>query len=169
MDRFGKEVACFKGRMPVIQFKNLLGEIGKEYNFATVAPEANDLGEAVVAGLQEAGYPNLYYTIQIVKEKNQEPKEKKVPGWYTTSKNRIIIITGLEEDVREDAIDISNPYFINEAYSFIYDDMNRPVAQNKGEYIGDGEETYSDDAIMAQCITNFIRKGKQNVVVTTPK
>lgn len=169
MDKLGNEVACFKGRMPVTQFKNLLGDIGKEYNFAQIAPELNDLGEAVVAGLQEAGYPNLYYSIQIVKEKGKPLQEKRVPGWYTTAKNRHLIIMGLEEDIREEKVDIGDPFFVHEAYSFIYDDMNRPVAQEKGNYIGDSDDTYSDDSIIGKCICNHIRKGKDNRVTVSPQ
>ncbi len=169
MNRAGKEFACFKGRIATNRFRDVLMATGKEYNFALLAPEANDIGEAVVGGIQERAYPNLYYTEQLVREKrNSKPITRKVPGWYTTGKNRGTILTLLEEDVREDTIDLADPFFINEAYTFIYDASNRPVAMNKGDYIGDGSETYSDDSIMAKAITNYIRRGKQTPSETTP-
>lgn len=168
MDKHGKEMACFKGRIATNRFRDVLLGIGKEYNYALLAPEANDIGEAIVSGIQERGYPNLYHTEQLVKEKrNSRPILRKVPGWYTTAKNRGTILTLLEEDVREDVLDIADPFFINEAYTFIYDNSNRPVAMNKGDYIGDGSETYSDDAIIAKAITNFIRRGRHNKVGTS--
>ncbi len=162
MDQFGDEVAAFKGRVPVNRLRDVCLKTGAEYNYALMAPEGNDVGEALVAGIQERGYPNLYYTTQLVREKGQnKPATKKVPGWYTTSKNRPIIINGLEEDIREETVSIKNPFFVNESYTFIYNAANRPEAMSKGDYIGDGSETYTDDSIMAECITNFIRKGKQ--------
>lgn len=168
MNRAGKEFAAFKGRIATNRFRDVLMGIGKEYNFALLGPEANDVGEAVVSGIQERAYPNLYYTQQIVKEKRSaKPITRKVPGWYTTGKNRGTILTLLEEDVREDLVDIADPFFVNEAYTFIYDASNRPVAMNKGDYIGDGSETYSDDSIMAKAITNYMRRGKQVPSETT--
>jgi len=168
MDEAGDEYAAFKGRLPVNRLRDLLGDTGIEYNKALVAPEANDVGEAVVSGLQERGYPNLYYHIQLVKERRSaKPVQKKVPGWYTTGANRSLIISALEEDIRMGNVHILDPFFTNEAYTFIYDDMNRPVAQNKGEYIGDGSETYADDDIMGKAITNFVRRGKRRALTQT--
>jgi hypothetical protein len=168
MKKNGEEVAAFKGRISTNRMRDLIFNLGKEYNWALVAPEANDIGEAVTSGLQERNYPNLYYTEQVVKEKNNsKPIVRKVPGWYTTGKNRGTIITALEEDIRQEILTIADPFFVSEAYTFIYDAANRPVAMNKGEYIGDGSETYSDDAIMAKAITNFIRRRGMPLANTT--
>jgi len=167
MDREGNEVAAFKGRIPTNRFAHIIAEVGKMFNTALVAPEANDIGEAVVMELQNINYPNLYYSVRFVKEKgHSKPKEERVPGWFTTSKTRPVMINLLEEDVREVNIVIKNPYFVPEAYTFIYDNANKPVAMNKGEYIGNGEETYTDDSIISTAITNFIRKGKINIMTT---
>ena len=56
---------------------------------------------------------------------------------------------------------VFDPFFTSEAYTFIYDLANRPVAMQKGESISGSDETYSDDSILAKSITNHIRKGKQ--------
>jgi len=165
MDRAGNEVAAFKGRVPTNRFAHIIAEVGRIYNNALAAPEANDVGEAVVMELQNINYPNIYYTIRFVKEKgSSKPKEERVPGWFTTSKTRPVIINLLEEDVREVNIEIRNPYFVPEAYTFIYDLSNKPVAMSKGEYIGNGEDTYTDDTMICTAITNYIRKGKLNIM-----
>lgn len=170
MDKHGDEKVCFKGRIPTNRFRNLVGEWGIKYNQALVGVEGNDIGEAVVMGLEEQSYPNMYYTVRMLKEKgDSEPKIEKIPGWYTTSKNRPIIIDGLERDIREEVVTIKNPFFIAEGYTFVYDASNRPVAMQKGEYMGDGSNTYSDDSIIATCITNYIRKGNSNTITTTPQ
>jgi len=161
MDRQGDEVAVFKGRIPTNRLRDIVMGIGMEYNQALLAIEANDVGEGVVSGAQERGYPNLYYTEQLLKEKrNSKPIVKKVPGWFTTRANRSLIIDGLEEDIRETTIDVKDPFFVTEAYTFIYDSANRPVAMQKGESISGSDATYTDDAIIGKCICNHIRKGK---------
>ena len=161
MDRQGEEVAVFKGRIPTNRLRDIVMGMGMEYNQAVLAIEANDIGEGVVSGAQERGYPNLYYTEQVVKEKRtSKPMIKKVPGWYTTRANRGLMIDGLEEDIRESTVDIKDPFFVTEGYTFIYDTANRPVAMKKGESISGSDATYTDDAIIAKCICNHIRKGK---------
>ena len=175
MDREGDEAAVFKGKISVNQLADLLAKTGLTYNNALLAPESNDIGLAVTNKLQMDGYPNLYYSTQILREKGQRrPKIQSIPGWLTTSKNRPVIIDMLEEDIRNDMVNIKDPFFVQEAYTFIYDEANRPVALGKNKRnsgSGDSElddQTYTDDSIMAKCITNFIRKGKRKQVTIAP-
>jgi hypothetical protein len=175
MDRAGVEHAYFKGKMPVAQFANLLMSTGKDYNRAVLAPESNDIGLAVTTKIQESGYPNLFYTTRFLKEKGEsKPKVEKIPGWYTTLKTRPIIIDELEDDIRNERVEILNKFFVQEAYTFIYDDRNRPVAMGKHsrgseeDDLLDDETTYTDDSIMSEAICNYIRKGKVTTSVVSP-
>jgi len=161
LNSFGSQKACFKGRIPVNKLRDLVAQMGYEYNTAQIGVDGIGVGEAVTSGLQEMGYENLYYTVQLIKEtRSSEPQIRKVPGFFANTNTRNIIINELEQDIRENTIEIKNPFFISEAYSFIYDDMNRPVAMSKGEYVGDGTETYTDDSIFAEAIANHLRKRK---------
>ena len=176
MDRYGEEVACFKGKVPVNEFADILMEMGYKYNIALIAPESNDIGLAVTSKLQTDNYPNLYYSKKILKKKKaRTPEVEDIPGWLTTSKNRPVMIDQLEEDIRNDEVEIKDPFFVQEAYTFIYDESNRPVALGKNRRSSQGEEggledeTYTDDTIMAKAITNYIRKGKVNDTVRPPK
>lgn len=175
MDKYGEEYACFKQKISVGKFADLLMEIGKKFNYATIAPETNDIGLAVTTKIQEKGYRNLYYSTQLLRKKGeQRHKEVEIPGWLTTNKNRDVIINGLEEDIRNDEIITRDPFFVNEAYTFIYDDTNRPVAMGKGKRASEDEELlsdegFSDDAIMGKAITNFIRKGKSKGPIILPR
>ncbi len=176
MNRAGEEFAYFKGKIPVGQFADLLMSWGKTYNNALSGPESNDIGLAVTNKMQESGYPNLFYTTKFLKEKgDKRPKKSKLPGWYTDKKTRPIMIDELEEDIREENVLITNKFFLQEAYTFIYDERNRPVAmgkQNRGtedDDILDDENSYTDDSIMAESITNFIRKGKITTTVVAPR
>lgn len=173
LDRFGEEMAAFKGKIPVDQYADLLCKQGKRFNNATVAPEANDIGLSVVKLMQNAGYKHLYYSTAIVKQKGKrKPKETLEPGWYTTKKNRPVIIDELEEDIRNDTITIKDPFFVQEAYTFIYDERNKPVALGKDKKTDGDEEDdqiYTDDSIMGKAIANHIRKGKKSSVYVDPQ
>jgi len=177
MDRTGNEDAYYKGKIGVAQFADLLMRKGTEYNQAVIAPESNDIGLAVTTKIQEHGYPHLFYTTKFLKEKGDaKPKKSRIPGWYTDRKTRPIIIDDLENDIRKDLVLITNKFFVAEAYTFIYDEMNRPVAMGKHsrgldeEDILEGDEnTYTDDSILATAITNYIRKGKVTSTVVPPQ
>lgn len=175
MDRYGEEVGCFKGKIPVNEFADLLMETGRKFNNAQLAPESNDIGLAVTSKIQEAGYTNLYYHSKILKKKGQRrPERERIPGWLTTQKNRSVIIDELEEDIREKNLEIKDPFFVDEAYTFIYDERNKPIALGKnkrggGDAEGLDDQVYTDDSIMAKAITNFIRKGQLNTAIVAPK
>lgn len=164
MNRAGEEYASFKGKIPPSRFATLLMQWGKLYNRAVIAPEGNDIGLSTVEKIQDAGYSNLYYSKAIVRKKGKRrTEEKPVPGWYTTKQNRPVIISGLEEDIRNDGVIIKDPRFVEEAYTFIYDESNKPVAMGKGrgdDDIDEDDSIYTDDDILAKAITNHIRKGQ---------
>ena len=172
IDKSGEEQAIYKGRMPVDKYSRLLGDTGTLFNYATIAPESNDIGLAVTSFLQTEGYPKLYYYQKMIKKKGKSrPEVDKSPGWLTTTKNRSVIIDNLETDIREENIIVKDPFFVHEAYTFIYDGLGRPVAMGKhrNNTSGDVEletEVYADDSILAKAITNHIRKGKTNVIVS---
>lgn len=171
MDREGEEQVIYKGRMPVDKYARLLGDTGELFNWATVAPESNDVGLAVTSLLQMEGYPKLYYFQKLVRKKGKSrPEVEKSPGWITTNKNRPVIIEGLERDIREENCIVKDPFFVQEAYTFVYDSLNRPVAMGKHHTNAGGDsdletEVYADDDIFGKAICNHIRKGKQNVII----
>lgn len=175
-DSNGEEAAVFKGRIPVEKYAKILGNLGKEFNWATIAPETNDIGLAVTTLLQTEGYPQLYYHKKLLKKKGKSrPEVEQYPGWITTSKNRSLIIDGLEEDIRKDNITIKDPFFVQEAYTFIYDSIGRPVAMGKHNRnnqtpdIDMDEETYSDDSIFGKAIYNHVRKNYKPSLIIQPK
>jgi len=175
MERGGEEAAVYKGKMPVGKFANLLMEVGRKYNNAVLAPETNDIGLAITSKIQDSGYPNLHYSEIILRKKKDRNRKKteEVPGWLTTTKNRPIIIDELEEDIRNDNVLVKDPFFVQEAYTFIYNERNKPIAMGKEKRSSESEQedaiTYTDDAILGKAITNFVRKGKTKSAVIAPR
>lgn len=172
MDKLGEEQVVYKGRMAVGAYAKLLGDTGKLFNWAVIAPESNDVGLSVTSKLQDEGYPNLYYYQKMLKKKGKSrPEMDKSPGWLTTQKNRSVIIENLEEDIRLDHVTIKDPFFVQEAYTFIYDGLGRPVAMGKHRANNSAVDVdlegdvYADDDIFGKAICNHIRKGKTNVIV----
>lgn len=167
MNRTGEEYAIYKGRMAVDKYARLLGDTGQLFNNAKIAPESNDVGLAVTSLLQTEGYPNLYYYQKLLRKKGKsKPDIDLVPGWMTTNNNRAVIVENLEKDIREDNIIVKDPFFVQEAYTFIYDTMGRPVALNKHKANTDGDlddDVYSDDDIFGKAICNHIRKQRDNI------
>ena len=107
----------------------------------------------------------------LKKKGKSRPEMDKSPGWLTTQRNRSVIIEGLEQDIREDNITCKDPFFVQEAYTFIYDGLGRPVAMGKHRANNSAVDVdlegdvYSDDSIFGKAICNHIRKGKTNVIV----
>lgn len=178
LDNTGEEAVAFKKKLPINEYSNLLSKMGYIYNRALIGVESNDIGLGVAVKLQENNYPNLHYSEKLLKEKGvSKPKVEKIPGWYTTSKNRPVIIAELEEDVRLNHLLIKDPDFVQEAYTFIYDERNKPVALGKtsGNTQDPNEqeallsdEVYTDDSIMSKAIGNHLRKLKQRGPVILP-
>lgn len=173
MDRKGDEKVAFKGKIPITVAAKLFAKYGKKYNEAVIAPESNDVGLGAAEWLQDNGYPHLYYSRKMLRKKGEMNKAvDDIPGWYTTKQNRPIIIAELEEDIRNEAVIIKNSYFCDEAYTFIYDERNRPVAMNKHKNNSDADiaddTVYSDDSIFATAITNHIRKQRNSNIEILP-
>lgn len=176
MDKEGEEAAVYKGRIPLNKYARLLGDVGEKFNFAKLAPETNDVGMTVTTILQDEGYPNLYfYTKLLRKKRKNRPEEDKFPGWLTTTKNRSVIIENLEKDIREENVIVKDPFFVQEAYTFIYDGAGRPIARGKHRMNNSSMdldlegETYSDDAIFGKAITNHIRSHSPSGTVVIPQ
>lgn len=168
-DMQGTEYACFKGKMTIRDYAYLLGDIGYEYNQAWLAPEVNAIGEGVVATLQENSYPNIWHSVsKVLKMEQFEADQNMIPGWLTTGKSRHEIITGMDADLTDESIELNNPFFVQEANTFIYNSRNKPIALGKDQggggikssnmYEEDGAVVYTDDSIIGACIGNEIRK-----------
>lgn len=175
MDEDGNESGCFKGKVAPTRLATLMGDLGVKFNRALLAPESNDIGLSCTEKLQDMGYPNLYFSKKVLREKGKRRLEEDIiPGWYTNSKTRPLMIAGLEEDIRQRNLRVVDPFFIQEAYTFIYDAANRPIAMNKDAKSKEGnellsDEAFSDDAIMGKSITNRVRKIKKYGPVIAPQ
>jgi hypothetical protein len=114
-------VGEYKGKLPPDKLADLLFEYGKKYNNALIAPENNSFGFMTVSKLRELGYPKLYYDSARGNPYDYLPLSTgEVPGFSTTSKSRVQILSKLEELVRNKAFKTRSQRLYDELQGFIW-------------------------------------------------
>jgi len=144
-------VASYQGKTPPDLFSNFLHNLGKEYGNALLVVENNTVGFAVVSKLQELQYPNLYYsekgTHNFVESYEAETSNSGyVAGFSTTSKTRPLIVSKMEEDLRNKLLIFHDARLLNECRTFIFE-SGRPQSQRG----------YNDDLVIATCIGCYVK------------
>jgi hypothetical protein len=134
-----EQVAEFYSNLiPPHFFAQVLYELGIYYNNALIIVEDMASGAAVLNNLQnELFYENLYY----------EPKKDK-PGIKMSRTNRPLILESLQRRLLNGAIRINSKKLVSELKTFQYNSRSKKAEAQPGKH---------DDAIMAICLTLFIR------------
>jgi hypothetical protein len=91
----------YRARVPTGKFYHVLDHFGRMYNKALLAPELNNTGHAVIQGLQELSYPNLFFEdhLRHVTFGKKEPEKTRKYGWETTAKSRSIALEGIKQAI----------------------------------------------------------------------
>jgi hypothetical protein len=136
-------------------FGNFLVSLATEYNNALLVIENANIGWAAIQQVLDRGYTNLYYTSRDLKyvdvdnqlsNKYRSEDRSMVAGFSTTSRTRPLIISKLEEYVREKSIIIRSVRTIDELFTFIW---------NNGR--AEAMRGYNDDLTMALAISLWVR------------
>ena len=142
-------VAEYQGKIAPDIFAGLLADTGREYGQSMLVVENNNVGWAVLNKLEEAGYPNIYYSKKSTHEHVESYLAESagvVPGFSTTMKTRPLIITKLEEFIRNKLINIKSKRLFNEMKTFVWQN-GKPQAMKK----------HNDDLIMACAIGCWLK------------
>ena len=143
-------VAEYQGKLSVDMYSRLLFDAGKEYGNCLLVVENNNVGLAVIEKLITMEYPNLYYSIkgseEIVQSYEAESRNNAIAGFATSQKSRPLIISKLEEYIRNDWLKIRSKRLVHELTTFIWNN-GRPEAMRKRH----------DDLVMALAIACWIR------------
>ena len=143
-------VAEYQGKITPDMFSRVLMDIGKEYQNPMLVVENNSIGWAVLDKLQEAAYPNLYYSYKSTHEYVDpivaETQSNAILGFSMTSKTRPLVIAKLEEFVRNKLVTVYSRRLYNEMQTFIWHN-GKPQAMKK----------YNDDLIMAFAIGCWVK------------
>ncbi len=140
-------VAEFKGKIPPDELGNLLVDWAKRYNDALIAPENNNYGYATLMKIRDLKYNNVY----IRKKKRASVINYSSgfiledAGFNTNQKTKSIILTKLEELIRNRTLKIYSQRFYEESKRFVW-------KGHKAEALNG----YNDDLVMSLAIGSYI-------------
>ena len=151
-----EQVAEYKGQLATKDFGNMLVAIATEYNDALLVIENANIGWSVIQVAIDRGYKNLYYSTkesgfaevnqQLSKQIDLRDTNQLVPGFTTSSRTRPLIISKLEEYMREQLPIIRSKRLIQELFTFIW----------KGSR-AEAQDGYNDDLVMSFGIALWVR------------
>ena len=142
----GEIVAEYKGKTPPDRFAELLNKFGRMYNNALMCPENNSYGYATILRLKDLGYPKLYYARRGIYVGDYVPSKNSDNAGFTTSgKSRNMILTKLEEMLRNKQILTYSSRFYDEIKTFVW-------KGNKAQAM----KGYNDDLVMSLAIGTWI-------------
>jgi hypothetical protein len=149
------QVAEYKGKLDTKDFGNFLVSLSTEYNEALLVIENANIGWAVIQQVIDRGYKNLFYMSKDLKyvdvahqmtNKFRAEERGMVAGFSTTSKTRPLIISKLDDYLREKSFTIRSTRLIDELFTFIWNG-NRAEAMRG----------YNDDLVMSLSIGLWVR------------
>ena len=129
----GEQVAEFySNKTPINEFAEIIAREASLYNVAHVVVERNTIGNNLIDSLYRVlEYENLWM------------EDKQDFGIQTTSKNRDIMLTKLEEFIRLNKIKLNSKRTIDELLAFIINDSGKTQA----------EKNHNDDLVMSLAFT----------------
>lgn len=150
-----EQVAEYRGKLDTKDFGNFLVSLATDYNNALLVIENANIGWACIQQVIDRDYPNLYYMSKDLKyvdvehqfsNKYRAQDKNMVAGFSTTSRTRPLILSKLEEYVREQSIIIRSSRTIDELFTFIW---------NNGR--AEAMRGYNDDLTMSLAISLWVR------------
>jgi len=143
-------VAEYQGKPTPDIFSNMLFQAGKEFGECMIIVENNSVGWGVLSKLEEENYSNLYYSKKSTHEhveSYQSDTAGVIPGFTTSSKTRPLIISKLEELIRNKLINMKSKRLFNEMKTFVWEN-GKPQAMKK----------HNDDLIIACAIGCWVKE-----------
>jgi len=143
-------VAEYQGKTTPDVFADILFQTGREFGDSMLVVENNSVGWGVLSKLEEKQYPNLYYSKKSTHEHAESYHASSpgvVPGFTTSSKTRPLVISKLEELVRNKLVSMKSKRLFNEMKTFVWQ-SGRPQAMKK----------HNDDLIISCAIGCWVKE-----------
>lgn len=140
--RTGEQVACYCDRIPPDLIAVIAERIGTWYNAALLVVESNNHGLATINTLRGMGYRSIFRRRQVNRLYNRVTEEY---GFKTTRSTKPLIISGLDEAMRDGSV------IVHEAESFV--ELRGYVRDERGSMGG----SPFDDRVMALALANHGR------------
>lgn len=131
------QVAEYKSKLTIDAFAELIDSVGRDYGNAMVVVENNGLGYEINNKLFAKKYPNIYYqekgTHVYVPPYSAMNKANVIAGFTMTPKSRPMIISKLEECVRNEILTIRSERTIAELRTFIWNNGKPEAMRGKND------------------------------------
>ena len=152
-----EQVAEYKGAIGTREFGTMLVATATEYNDALLVVENSTVGWSVLQEIIDRGYRNLFYMEEdwkfmdssLPKQKTTRRRQferKKVPGFTTSVRTRPLIISKLDEYMRDNAVVIHSQRTFEELEVFIWKGIKAEAMHG-----------YNDDLVMSLSIALWTR------------
>lgn len=148
----GEQVAVLRGKWRPEVFARKAVKLCIDYNNALFACEVNNHGHSVMNTIMNTlRYKHLYYrTKPLERNKFNQEKTERVPGWQTNAKTRPLLLDDLNEALEEQYMHVNDETFIAECKTFV--DTGGKYEADKGQ---------KDDSIIAWGIAWQCRKQRK--------
>lgn len=145
-----EQVAEYQGKIAPDLYADMLFQTGREYGNALIVVENNNIGFNVLEKLLERKYPNIYHSIksthEYVDQLQAEYSSNTIPGFTTSPKTRPLIISKLEEFVRNRQLNVFSKRLVEELSTFVWHNGRPEAMKNR-----------NDDLIMSMAIACWVR------------
>jgi hypothetical protein len=147
------QCAEYYGKIPVEEYAKLMVDLGHRYNNAMLVIENNSIGLACLEHVRLLGYENVYYSMKGDEKAGQSvnttwgpPNGDLVIGFVMSPKTRPLVMSKLEEYIRNRLMFVRSKRLIAELRTFIWKD-GKPQAMRG----------YNDDLVLSAGIGCWIR------------
>lgn len=141
----GEQVVEFQTSSPLPVFNQRIYELANEYNYALMAVENNNMGVATHQFLQSKDYPYIYEYQNPLKKGDKGSRSEL--GFPTNSMTRPLLITELDNSIREDVSGVQGIRTANQLLSFAWGKKGKAEAQ----------PGHHDDLVMSLGIGRYVR------------
>lgn len=156
----GEQVARLHGWIRPPDLARYMAQIGRVYNHAILAPEANNHGQSVLDCLRLIErYPTSRIYHHVTVDADSRKRVKKL-GWVTDSKSRPLMLDALALALRDGSIVVNDAAFLSECRTFNLQE----TTQNGFSYRAD--EGAHDDLVIAWAIANYVRQASSPILRT---
>lgn len=151
-----EQVVEFKGKVDPQTLGHMAVSLSTEYNDALLIIDNKNVGFGTVQVALDKNYPNLYRTyrhdpyldeaVHLTKGYDLKSEQDTVPGFTISTKIRPVLISKLENYLREREVIVRSKRLVNEMYVFVW--LNGKAQAQRG---------YNDDLIMALAMFFYVR------------
>ncbi len=121
-----EQVASIRERMTPGEFAAYLCDVGEWYNWAMMAIESNGIGLSTIEQVMGFSYPvdRLYCMRRHPNEVGRPPVLQEI-GWSTSSSTKPLLISRVQEALRQRHVHIRDAIIIQELMTYVYLGANK--------------------------------------------